>query len=251
MRRFVSALAGAAVLALAVVIGMSMIPRTPPDPNGAAAATPTPTTEPARTPASSGLCKGYDDFSRQGGAYTKTVSTVRVTARVPSGWYGLSWFLLKKTDICLIPGQVELEIEPVGEIYVDACDPAPGTVKVRSREAAIDALVAQRSHATSEPTDVTIGPHVATWVDISVPWDDPTPCVDPTFARALWTEPGDEGGFGGGFDRGSKTRVYIIEVDGTLLALVARRSDEFAIANVELDGVIASLRFEPGSATTP
>jgi len=184
------------------------------------------------------------DLYEDGGTYRATVGTISVTATVPAGWHGLrSQFSLLKAP-CIFLGLTKLEAELLTSVYSDACKWRDSEVEATTPAAVIEAFSGQE-HVTTGPTDVTINGYAASRFEFSFPAAlDTTECDDGT----LYLAPGDPEGLGlSNINRGTDLTVYVLDVDGSRVAVTAGLWHEDATpANLaELDEVVASMRFGP------
>lgn len=184
----------------------------------------------------------------QGGTYRASVGTLSLSVTVPAGpvdtyWHGLrdSFYLLRAP--CLFGGPA-LKASLVTRVYADACNSAGTGVEVNTAAAAAAALAAQAGHEVIGPTDVTLDGRPASRLEIPVPADfDASSCDG---GVVLWLAP-----FGRftNVDPGSTVTVYLVDVDGLVLAVTTTHwtADEAEIPTLqaELDSIVASLRIEP------
>ncbi len=245
--------AAAAVLAVAVV-ALSFMPRGGSGPGAVVDARPTATPAPSPTaapspsgspslkelPSSGDLEPGT--YSINDRAYTQATHFIFT---VPAGWSTEEGFLKKHEGE---PEAVELSTWVVSHAYTDSCD---HTSKNRfevgtSPDALVSALVALKNREVSAPTDVTLGGFPAKRLELSVPADlDVSTCAFGAIKN--WPDVG--GNEGGGLCCGGPGHVdvvYVVDINGKALAVVARHlpgssPDDLA----ELEAILDSVRIDP------
>jgi hypothetical protein len=132
----------------------------------------------------------------------------------------------------------------VTHVYADSCQWQGTLREVRSVPDLITALAAQTGHATTGPSEVSLGGYPATSFEFSVPADFDVSACDSAFIR-LWPDAGPNEDFGLPIVPGQTTTVYVVDLDGQAQLIVAARKDDSATGDVaELDQVIQSIRFE-------
>ena len=216
-------------------------------PDGARPATQAPATVPSTlSPEGTPVPPPSDcvDLYEDGGTYHVTVGTIPVTATVPAGWHGSrSQFYLLKAP-CGFGGSLKVEAALLTSVYSDACTSRDSEVEATTPAAVIEAF-SQQEHVTTGPADITINGYAASRFEFSFPADlDTTECDDGT----LYLAPGDPEGLGlYNIDPGTDLTVYVVDVDGSPVAVTAGLWHEDATpANLaELDEVVASMRFGP------
>jgi hypothetical protein len=130
-------------------------------------------------------------------------------------------------------------------VYGDACHTDGTRRETGSRELLATALMEQKGHAPFQRTEVTFGGLPATQLEISIPSDyTGAGCDDPDLqvlpnpggadSEALWV-------FGGEI-----VTIYIVdaELQPTVFATI-RKVDSFPANVAALEGVVASVRFQP------
>jgi hypothetical protein len=177
-----------------------------------------------------------------GGTYRGLAGPLALSVTLPdaadASWSGLEdGFHLERAP-CLSGGPVRIEAEPITRVYTDLCDPAAASVAVDSSAAAMDILQPLVGLDEVGPTDLTLGGYAGLRLDF--------------FVRAEFGASGCPEGSGRAFDGLSNfepersATVHMLDVDGTLLALVTYWNEEPDPETVaELDAVVASLRIEP------
>ena len=169
-----------------------------------------------------------------------------MTVSVPSGWKGssdLDGFNLNSRGCCLFAGGVTLDVSLVSHVYSNACDGQGTAVETGTPAAVSAALAAQMGHRTSGPSDTTVSGYPASRFEFSFPAGETACDLGP-----LWLTPG--GGEGPGmyvFDgSGSLVTVYVVDVDGSALAIAVDSGVPDGPADLaELDAIVDSLRIEP------
>jgi hypothetical protein len=243
--------AGAVVAAVAVIAAITF-PRpaatgTLPTPSPMASPVPSPT--PVLLPATGNL---------DAGTYSFDDTAVRLILTVPAGWSTREGFVYKDRGSIPPayapgsgPGDVALIPWTVSHVYGDACHWQGTLVDAGSTvDELIGALRAQTSRDTSTPTDVVLGGRPSKQVVMTTPASvDPATC-DSGVLR-FWPDAGprEDGGLCC-TNPGSTDVVSVVVVAGERLVVVARHQSDSLPADLsELDGVVASLRFERSPAS--
>lgn len=142
----------------------------------------------------------------------------------------------------------------VDHVFADACHWTGTSRQVSTAADIVAALAAQTGREVTPPVDVTLDGRSAQKVHLYVPEGSPPTCDGGGAALYVrnWTDPnGDESG-GWASDSGQIDDVYVVDVDGTPLVLVAtshQYSDPGAAA--ELQQIINSVRLPEIAAATP
>lgn len=133
----------------------------------------------------------------------------------------------------------------VSHVYADSCQ-WDGTLReVVSAAELTTALAEQTGHETSGPTDVTLGGYPATRLDFSLAADFDASACDSEFVR-LWPDVGPNENYGLPIFAGQTTTVYVVDLDGEPMLVIAIKTDDSSTADVaELEQVVASIRFQP------
>ncbi len=261
MSRYIAfAMAAAAVLAVAVVVGVNFMPQggqvgtADPSPTTAASLTPPPTSSPRATPpptsspratASPSLLPLSGDLAA--GRYFRNEGTIRIAFTVPAGWtVSEGSFLYKDRDQ---PGEVMFTTWLVTHIFSDACqwDPSGGLVDVGTTvDELVEALANQDGREASTPTDVTVSGFTGKRIELTVPADLDTstcssenlrywPGAGPDLRSGLCCNPA-----------GNTDAVYVVDVDGHRPVLIARHYPESSRQNrAELRAIVDSIQIEP------
>jgi hypothetical protein len=234
------AIAAAAVVVVAIV-GFNLLPGTGNvgAPSPTASPSPSPTASPVPLPASGSLEPGtYTIDDRRFTQATHFVVTV------PAGWTNDDPFIAKNRRQ---PGEVGLTTWVVSHVYTDSCQHTTDTlVDVgTSPDKLVDTLLALKSRVVSPPTDATIGGFPAKRLELSVPTDlDVSTCLFGAIKN--WPAGADESGglcCGG---PGFVDVVYVVDINGKALAVVARHMPGSSPQDLaELQAIIDSIKIEP------
>ena len=241
------AVAAAAVVAVAVV-GFNLLPRAG---NGGpgASTTPAPTASPSPSllPATGALDPG---------AYYAPVgpdNSARMSFTVPAGWSTMDGFIYKDRGSVAPayapgggPGDVEFFTWVVSHIYGDACHWQGSLVDVGSTvDELVIALRAQKSRVASTLTDVMLGGLTAKQVELTTPSDLDLSTCDRSVV-SFWPDPGPD--VSGGLCctlAGSTDVVYVVDVAGSRLVVVARHQADSTAADIaELGAAVASIKID-------
>jgi hypothetical protein len=204
-------------------------------------------TEPSPSPSVAGSAFPRTECAElEADTYRAAIGDFSVTASVPAGWKGSSdpdGFNVNSRGDCLFAGGVSLEASLVSQVSSDACDGQDTAMETDTPAAVTAAFAAQTGHETIGPTDRTIGGYPASRFEFSIPGDEPICNLGP-----LWLTPGGrEGHTMYEFDgSGSFVTVYVVDVDGSALAIAldTSRPDD-PVDLTELDAIVDSLRIEP------
>jgi hypothetical protein len=233
--------AAAAVLALAV-IGVIAIPRG----GGVAGPGTTPSSSPVTTttpspiplPSSGALAPGT--YTIDDRTYTQATHFV---VTVPAGWANVDPFIAKGDAA----GEVGLTTWVVSRVYTDSCRHTTDTlVDVGTSPAKlVSTLVGLKSRVVSTPTDVTIGGFPAKRLEMSVPVGlDMSTCLNGAIKD--WPDGTDESGglcCGG---PGFVDVVYVVDINGKALAVVARHLPGSSQQDLgELQAIVDSIHIDP------
>ena len=238
-------IAAAAVLVVAAVLGLNLMPRSD-DPGGVVATptlapTPSPSLAATRLPASGTLAPGsyYFDQISPG---------TRLTLTVPAGWEVDEVFLTKGPRDQ--PGEVLLTPWWVTHVFADACqwDESAIVDAGETADEIVSALAEQEGREASGPTDVMLGGFPAKRIELTVPADfDTSACTNGNLR--YWPAPGPD--FSGGLccnPPGNTDVVYVVGFDDSPwpLAVVARHYPESSGQNrAELQSILDSIVIEP------
>lgn len=243
----------AAVVAVAVLIGINFVGTSAiggpdintPTPTVEATATPVPT--PSPTPA--GLLPEGPHVLSDGEA-VDGMPTMPMTVTIPAaGWYGEPGdLILIKNDNSAAPDGAGM-IVFFGDLYVygDPCQWA--TTRPSEPATTVDelvaALTAQASRDATDAADVTVDGHAGKSITLHVPDDAVfSDCDRATFGS--WGVPGgDVSPFRYHQDPGQIDKLWIVDVDGTLVVIDIAYYEETPQSVVdELEAIVASISFE-------
>jgi len=244
-------IAAAAVLAIAV-IGVNLLPGQGPGVGQGPSPSPTPTATPSpspvavRLPDSGQLDPGT--YYIQGLQDRSIINTERFTFTVPDGWTTDSnTFITKNGEE---PGEVLLTPWVLTHIFSDACQWEDTRQSLLDAGETVDELVSllvdQEGRQASAPTEVMLGGFPATRIELTVPADlDTTTCTNGNLR--YWPGPGPDMSSGLCCNPpGNTDVVYVVDVDGKRLVVVARHypdsSDE---DRAELQAVVDSIEIDP------
>lgn len=226
------ALTAAAVLVVAIV-GYNLSPRT-----GGVGSGPTAMpTEPLPTlPA--GLIPA--------GSYTVPTNTrVPYSVSLPTGWTLDSEGFITKGGALSGSGAtgVALSTWLISHIYTDSCHWTGKLLATGTKDALASGLTAQTGHATSGPTEVTIGGLAATRLEFSLAASFSVATCDGGIVR-LWPDPGPDESGGWQIFPGQTTTVYAMEAAGNPMVMLTIRTEGSSAADVaELQAILASVQF--------
>ena len=235
----------AAVVILAVIIGINFLPgSTPPGGPGVtpspteAAPSPSATTAPSATPAN--FADYPDGTALTPGSYVFTqVEPLRVSFTVPSGWEkgALDWVVWSKED-----EKATLAVVSVDNLYVDPCQPDTGL-----RDPLVGPTVGDLATALgsvpgltfSTPTDVTLAGFAGKYLEYVSPDTFGECAADPE----LWEV---NGGSSGPAPTGDDVlRLWILDVNGTRLVIAASAPAGLPSNRLaELQAIIDSIQIE-------
>jgi hypothetical protein len=177
-----------------------------------------------------------------GGTYQAPAGALALTVTLPdasdASWSGLEDAFRLEMVPCPFGGPVRIEAAPVTRVYTNLCDPADAGVAVISPAAAMAVLAPIDGIVEVGPTEMTLGGYAGLRLDFSIAVVvGETRCPD-------WVGRVFDGV--SSVDPGGSATVQVLDVDGTLLAVVTywnENPDPDTVA--EVDAVVASLRFEP------
>jgi hypothetical protein len=239
-------LAAAAVVVVAIV-GINLL-----GPNLGGTPDPTPTIAPSHEPTATPIPPLPPSGALDPGTYGMPVrfGGVGFAFTVPAGWeVDIDHFVHKGTDgtrkesgAIMIPSittGVILSAWQVDRVYADACHPDGTDLPVdASVDALATALAGQLGRVTSGPAEATVGGHPAQIVELTAA-ADLTDCGD-----MLLTWPDLKGGWLPASPN-QIDAVYIVDVDGTRLVIVATHWAGTSAADLaELEAVVASIQIE-------
>ena len=170
---------------------------------------------------------------------------------MPEGWTTTEdTFLFKNHDG---RGEVMLSTWVLTHVFTDACQwdedsvvDVWTSVSDDSVDGLVDALAEQEGREASAPTDTTLGGFPATRIELTVPADlDTSTCTNGNLR--YWPGPGPD--FDSGLccnPPGNTDAVYVVDVDGKRLVIVARHyPDSSNQDRAELKGILDSIDIEP------
>jgi hypothetical protein len=215
----------AVVVAVAALIGISILGDSNvggPGP-GSATPTPQPTATPEPTPVPEGLLPAGPHILTDGGEVDGT-TTLPMTVTIPGpDWYGAPGDgILIKDDNAAAPDGAGM-IVFFGDLYVYGDPCAWSTTRPDEPATTVDevvaALSAQASRDATAPVDVMVGGHAGKSMTLHVPDDAVfSDCDQDTFGS--WGVPGaDPGPYRYHQDPGQIDTLYILDVDGTLTVI--------------------------------
>lgn len=241
----------AAVVAVAVLIGINFVGTSAVGGPGPGGSTPTPEPTPVATPAPTpqGLLPEGRHVLNDGNPLEGS-PTLRTTVTIPApDWYGdAGGGILIKDDNSGAPDGAGM-ITFFGDLYVygDPCDWA--TTRPEAPATTVDelvaALTAQASRDATAPVDVTVDGHAGKSITLHVPEDAVfSECDRATFGS--WGVPGsDESPFRYHQDPGQIDRLWIVDVDGTLTVIdIAYYEGTPQSVIDELEAIVDSISFD-------
>ena len=201
-----------------------------------------PTSEPAVTPDPE--CTQFDGT----GTYAAPVGRLSVGVTLPNEpgtyWHGVrDEFYLNRAP-CLFDGPVSFQASIVTQVPPDACHWLDAGTPVADAAAAAAALAGQAGPDASKPTKLKVSGHTAARVRISLS-DGFNMDACASGLVGLWSRPD---GSTQTIDPGATMTVYLVDVQGSVLAITERHepSDETAIPGLlgEIDAIIGSLQIK-------
>ena len=182
----------------------------------------------------------------------------RFTFTVPEGWETEEGFVTKDLDPStpFDSRDTMLVTWIVTHVYMDICNWEGTMVNVGTTVVELArALLAQEGRISSGATVVALGGFPAQRVELTVPADADEAACDGGIFRFGPEAGGDESGGLCCASPGSTDVVYVVDVDGSTVAVVARyAADSSAQDRAELDEIVASIRIDhpaSTSSTTP
>ena len=163
------------------------------------------------------------------------------------GWATQDGFVTKNHDQA---NEVALVTWIVSHVYADICHWRGSLIDVRTTpDKLASALASQKGRDVSQPTDVTLGGFPAKRIEMTVPASvDPATCDDKVL-RA-WPDAGPDESGGLPLGVGSTDVVYVVDVDGHPLAVVARHMGAASSQDLaDLEAIVSSIRIEHPAAT--
>jgi len=252
-------LMAAALLMLAAVVGISLLPS-----NGGAegrglAVPPSPSPAPARStsPSSAATGPGSDPISRQivPGGWSMTWAQGWIRLSVPAGW---SWTdgpvagaarTIYKGDDDGVGNAPTLTVQDVTLVAANPCA-MPRSFEevgptVEDLTTALTTALADRAGIESVgPTDVVLGGYAAKRLVLTIPGS----CPDPGEGTLIWE---DVMGSGFGVLEGGTATIYIVDVDGERLVITSHYRGASAGDVAELEAIIDSIDVEVAPPSLP
>lgn len=234
MKKFVALGVGAAAVVVALLVGAQLF-GSPSDGVGTDS-TPSPAPSVESTLLTNSEPTDSYCIDLDAGTYHAVIGTLTVRMTVPAEWSWSSYaqpgdetFMLRARS-CIMGSAQNLEFWLVDRVYADACN-LGGTVETDTPAALTAALAAQTGHETVGPSEATLGGYPANRFEFSFPVGSVPdgPCAgDPAvlFSRG-------QGLFG------DPLTVYVVDVGGTALAVIAISPE------AEMDAIMDSLVIEP------
>ena len=236
----------AAAIVLAVFVGIRFLPNG----NMGSEATPTPEPTPTATP------KLVPFGALEPGTYAMSNvdapirTPVRFTFTVPAGWSA------KPDDLYIskhagVAGELGFEAFPVTHVYANACQSAGTLTAVGpSVDDLVAALTNQANSDATTPVDVEVGGYPATYIDMTIPPGlDTSACRYPGILIQIWANPEETDFFAIPVDSSTINPlggVSIVDVDGKRVVILSGSTSGASAADIaELEGIIASIHFEP------
>jgi hypothetical protein len=247
--RIAVALAAAAVIAF---VGFSYLL---PDNTGDDDATPTPTVtaSPTATPVAvrplppfgTGLNSGTYKLEVIPGSDVSG-SGVAATFSIGSGWQSGGWYIMNPPAFTK-----SVSFWSVGNVYEDICA-ADGGVATASElpnppvgpnvDDLVAALDAQANTDMSRAADVVVGGYSGTRVTVTEADPYADHCIGDDFPRPMWVDPSGEPGRG--IQPGQRDIMWILDVEGQRVVIVATQNQDDIDATESVAAVIDSLEFE-------
>ena len=192
--------------------------------------------QPTGTPASVGpSCIQFD----APGTYTAAAGSLSLTVDMPGSvaepWNGArDRFEVIRAACTDLSGPGSIEATIVTRVDTTACLGA--VVPVASAAEAVDAVGRASGITVVEQAELTVGGHAATRLDLRVA-DAPNACPDGQIRLVDALNP---------LDQGMTLRLYLVDVDGTPLAIgLFGQADWDPAVRATVDAIIASLEIEP------
>jgi hypothetical protein len=200
---------------------------------------PSPTPTPSAVPVLGGGAIEPGTYRVTSGSFTR----MNFTLTLPAGWSHETNYISKGN---VFEGSgVTLATWLVSHVYADSCRWEGTLREVGSTAELADALAEQTGHETAGPTEVTLGGYPATRLDFSLATDFDVSACDSEFVR-LWPDAGPNENYGLPIFPGQTTTVYVVDLDGEPMLVIAIRTEDSSAADVaELEHVVESIRFQP------
>ena len=225
------AVAVAAILVIAiggaVLIGSTPEPTPTPQPSATAIPTATPVAA-QQLPAGGEVAAGQYTVGVPGGPVVVSLTIG------DDNWTSGGWYIMNPPDFTR-----QVSFWTVGNVYADLCDSAslPAVATGPTVDDLVTALDAQAGSRMSPAVDVVVGGHSGKRVTMkprrSACSGDPSP---------MWVDPSGEPGRG--LEPGSRDTIWILDVEGERIVIVASPRDPAdEVATGIIDDVIASMEF--------
>lgn len=238
MRLTLRAAAAGIAIVVAFAVAIAVLPR----PGADATPEPTPTS----------LYRSAPDLLPSGAYVIDELFERPISLEVPANWTGLGQGRGKAHIVKTLDAQPFGEVGPtvllgiyaIDSVYADPCrDRAPAP----RGPASVVAFVAALTHAVGVQAgrieDTTVGGRPATVFDLrsTINMDD---CLNQPFSQ--WSIRDERGvGHGNGTSSGGHQRIWLLDVDGTILLIDADSGDDSVADDVEeLYQIVESIRFE-------
>jgi hypothetical protein len=131
----------------------------------------------------------------------------------------------------------------ISDVYADSCNWTGTLQPVASRQLLASGLAAQTGHATTGPTEVTLGGRPASRLELSVPAAFDLATCDSSVLR-LWPDPGPDENGGHRIWPGQTTTVYALEEEGKPWAVFTVTNAGSAPGDIaELETIVSSIDF--------
>lgn len=254
MNKFVPIGLGAAAVVVALLVGTRLLGApAPAGIGGGPSAEPSATAEPSSSVAATLVPRPIGRL--EPGTYAISNvdppirTLVRYTFEVPAGWDArpADLQISKGSDTS---GEVNFHPWVVTHVYTDACRSEGALTEIGPTVAdLVAALVDQANSEATAPVDVEVGGYPAKFISMSVPADlDTATCRHPDALIQIWADAAENDYFAIPVDPRVDMHgdVYIVDVDGERVVIVAGSAPEASAADIaELEAVIASIRFQP------
>jgi hypothetical protein len=246
----------AAVVVVAVVLGVSLLGRGPDV--GGEPESPTESSQPTSSPSSSATSSvsALPDGVLLPGTYSvrpQDISAPRIRLTVPAGWYGAGFSVSKHNSIDAPDGAGVILWGGPFNVYEDPCGwstSLPSSPTGPSVDELVTALAAQPMRDATAATDITLDGYSGKALELTVP-------ADLGFDAATGFADCDEGGYrswispdGLSFREhqapGQHDRLWVIDVEGTRVVIDATfYAGTSASDTSELQAILDSIGFEP------
>jgi len=168
----------------------------------------------------------------------------RLTFTVPAGWTTEEYGELYKDRG--EPGEVKFITWVLTHVFSDVCQWGTLVDAGTTVDAFVSAVMEQEGREASTPTDVIVGGFPAKRIELTVPSDlDTATCTNGVLR--YWPGPGPDLSDGDCCNPpGNTDSVYVVDVAGNRLVIIARHYPDSSEANrAELQGIVDSIDIEP------